>query len=126
MERYAVVNFKTEQRVSPWVSLPTADRLYAEQGDPNTFGVRSRQDPRWANAPYAPPKLDHVRLDRVERSQLLDIGRKAGGLEAAKDAMFDELLADPRFEEIDVVEVSDYAWAAAKFCFPREYTQEWR
>lgn len=64
--------------------------------------------------------LDHVKLDRPERERLLDIGRAAGDLYSAKDAMFTELLADERFEHLDPVVVSDYAYAAAKFCFPAE------
>lgn len=67
-----------------------------------------------------------VKLSRDERERLLDVGRAAGGLEFAKDAMMDELLGDPRWQHLEAEELSDYAWAAAKFCFPREWAEGWR
>lgn len=88
-----------------------------EKRDPEKFAVRSAADPNVVR------RLDYVKLDRVERETLLDLGRRAGSLEAAKAAMFSELLTDARFEHLDPVELSDYAWAAAKFCFPREWEE---
>lgn len=71
-------------------------------------------------------KVTFVRLDRTEREYLLDIGRAAGSLERAKDAMFTALLSDDRFEHLEAETISDYAWAAAKWCFPREWAEQWR
>jgi len=68
----------------------------------------------------------YVKLDRGDRERLLDIGRRAGDLEAAKDAMLDELLADPKWSHLEAEVISDYAWAAAKWCYPREYAESWR
>lgn len=68
--------------------------------------------------------LPYVQLDRTEREWLLSIGREAGDLESAANAMFDVLLNDDRvcarFEDLDAVTISDYTWAAARFCFPSE------
>lgn len=65
-------------------------------------------------------KLDHVKLNRVERSKLLDIGRAAGDMESAADAMFTELCSREEWEHLEAVVISDYTWAAAKFCYPQE------
>lgn len=125
---HAVFDTETNERVSRWLHFAAASDLHTKQyGEPrDRYVVRSRQDPRYRDLPLRVVKLDHVKLDRVEREELLDLGRRAGDLESAKDAMLDELLSDPRFADIDVVEVSDYAFAAAKFCFPREYNESWR
>lgn len=69
---------------------------------------------------------DYVKLTRDERYRLLDIGRSAGDLESAKDAMLDALLSDPRWTHLDAVTISDYAWSAAKFCYPREWLECWQ
>ena len=65
-------------------------------------------------------KPEYVKLDRTERRRLLDVGRAAGDMESAADAMFTELCADERWEHLDAVVISDYTWAAAKFCYPHE------
>ena len=62
----------------------------------------------------------YVSLTRNERERLLDVGRKAGNLQDAADAMFTELCADPRWEHLEAVTISDYTWSAARFCFPAE------
>jgi len=40
--------------------------------------------------------------------------------------MLDELLADPKWSHLEAEVISDYAWAAAKWCYPREYAESWR
>jgi hypothetical protein len=65
-------------------------------------------------------KPTYVSLPRHERERLLDIGRAADCMEAAADAMFTELCGDPRWEHLEAAVISDYTWAAAKFCFPQE------
>lgn len=89
--------------------------------------VRSADDPKYNTSPYEPwavltdeEKPTWVKLDRVERETLLALGRKAGDLDSAASAMLDELLADGRWEHLEAVTISDYAWAAARFCFPQE------
>jgi hypothetical protein len=65
-------------------------------------------------------KPTYVKLNRVERARLLDIGRREDSLENAADAMFTELAGDPKWEHLEAVVISDYTWAAARFCFPQE------
>lgn len=65
-------------------------------------------------------QLPYVKLSRRERERLLRIGRDAGDMESAADAMFTELCADARWEHLEAVTISDYTWAAAKFCYPQE------
>jgi hypothetical protein len=65
-------------------------------------------------------KPEFVSLDRVQRSRLLGIGRAAGDMESAADAMFTELCSWPEWTHLEAVVISDYTWAAAKFCFPNE------
>jgi len=62
----------------------------------------------------------YVSLSRHERERLLNIGRAAGDMQSAADAMFTELTGDPRWEHLEAVVISDYTWAAAKFCYPQE------
>lgn len=121
-------------RVSPWLDWGKAqdaweaiDRKRPELTDVKFVEVRSQDDPKYRLRPYAPwlalpdaEKPEWVSLDRVERSRLLDIGRAAGDLESAADAMFTELCSDSRWAHLAAVTISDYTWAAARFCFPRE------
>jgi hypothetical protein len=65
-------------------------------------------------------KPEFVSLDRTERARLLDVGRAAGDMQTAADEMFSVLLQDPRWEHLEAVVISEYSWAAAKFCFPNE------
>lgn len=107
---------RTERGLVVVEEFPSYDEALQAFGerDPEMHAVRSSADPSLIR------RAEYLKLDKTERGWLLDIGRKAGDLESAKDAMFDELLADVRFEHLDVIELSSYAWAAAKFCFPRE------
>jgi hypothetical protein len=41
-------------------------------------------------------------------------------MESAADAMFTELCSWPEWTHLEAVVISDYTWAAAKFCFPNE------
>lgn len=89
--------------------------------------VRSSDDPKYNTAPYEPwvaltaeERPTWVKLDRTERQHLLSIGRAAGDLEGAADAMFTELCKDGRWSHLEAVTISDYTWAAANFCFPHE------
>lgn len=87
------------------------------------YEVRSLDDPNYSGLPYldlARTKLDHVKLSRPERSRLLDIGRRAGDRDAAADAIFTELCGAAEWDHLDATVISDYAWAAANFCFPQE------
>lgn len=107
----------------PWDRAQAAfERLTADDPD-STYEVRSLADPAFASLPFVDPdarKLGYVKLSRPEREHLLNQGRRAGDLLAAKDVMLDALLADPRWEHLEAEVVSDYAYAAAKFCFPQE------
>lgn len=67
---------------------------------------------------------EFVSLTRPERERLLRIGRREDSLENAADAMFTELVGDPRWEHLEAVVISEYTWAAARFCFPGE-AQYW-
>jgi hypothetical protein len=105
------------------------DNLRREGALPNVkfLEVRSADDPKYAGLPFQPwlvltaaEKPKWVKLSRSERSHILEIGRTAGGLDDASHAIFTELAADPRWEHLDAVDISDYAWAAARFCYPRE------
>lgn len=90
--------------------------------------VRSKDDPNYNAVEYEPwlalpieERPPWVKLDRPSRDRLLDIGRRAGDLESAGDAMFTELMnSSSEWEHLEAVTISDYAWAAARFCFPRE------
>jgi hypothetical protein len=93
--------------------------------------VRSSDDPAYNTAPYEPwnakPESERpqwVTLSRSERQRLIKIGRDAGGLQDAADAMFDALLNDPtwgpQWAHLAAATISDYTWAAAHFCFPGE------
>lgn len=73
--------------------------------------------------PAPEPKPTYVTLDKPERELMLEIGRRAGDLYSAKDAIFNELLSDPRWEHLEAEVISDYAWAAARWCFPQESRQ---
>ena len=106
--------------VGEFPSYDAALQAFEWQGNPDKFSVRSSADPTLVR------RLSYVKLDRTERERLLDIGRRAGSLEGAKDEMLSELLSDPRFSHLEAEELSDYAWAAAKFCFPREWQESWR
>jgi hypothetical protein len=100
--------------------------------DARFFSVRSSDDKQWNGAPFEPwlaltdeEKPTWVKLNRTERAHLLDIGRRAGGLQDAADAMFSELTSDGRWAHLAAVTISDYTWAAARFCFPREAKENW-
>lgn len=89
--------------------------------------VRSQDDPRYRDLPYedwnAVPESERpqwVTLTRGARQDLLAVGRKAGGLQDAADAMFDVLVHDDRWAHLSAVTISDYTWAAAHFAFPHE------
>jgi hypothetical protein len=133
--------FSTDQtgvrsRASRWLAWGEAQDEWSRLDDLRRAGelpevkflsVRSADDPQWNMTPYEPwavltssqrPKA--VSLDRAERARLLDIGRAAGGLQDAHDAMFSELVSDGRWAHLPAVDISDYTWAAARFCFPQE------
>lgn len=121
---HAVFTREPLQRHSSWLTWDAAQEAFSKfEGD--NYVVRSSADPNFANAPVVVTEATYVKLTRDDREWLLITGRRAGSLEAAKDAMLDELLADPRFSHLPVEEVSDYAWAAAKFCFPTEWKESW-
>lgn len=61
-----------------------------------------------------------VKLTRQERKTLLRVGRKAGDIDSASEAMAGVLFDDVRFEHLAATVISDYAWAAARFCFPAD------
>jgi hypothetical protein len=91
------------------------------------FEVRSSDDPKYRGLDYCPwlalaieERPQHVKLDRPSRERLLAIGRQAGGRDDAADAMMTELLQDPQWSHLEAITISDYAWAAANFCFPQE------
>lgn len=123
-------------RVSGWLDWNAAQdaweladnkRRRGEITDVKFVEVRSQDDPGYRLRPYSPwlilsdsERPTWVSLDRVERSRLLDIGRRAGDLESAADAMFTELCHDARWAHLAAVTISDYTWAAARFCFPQE------
>jgi hypothetical protein len=133
--------FATDQRtrrtrVSGWLDWGKAQdewerlddlRRAGEFSDTRFFSVRSSDDAQWNGSPFEPwhaftdeEKPTWVKLDRTERQHLLAVGRAAGDLESAADVMFSELMKDGRWEHLEAVTVSDYTWAAARFCFPQE------
>jgi hypothetical protein len=61
-----------------------------------------------------------VKLSRRERDALLTQGRRAGDIDGAADVISGALFDDLRFAHLPATVISDYAWAAARFCFPRE------
>jgi len=121
-------------RVSAWLGLGAAhdvwealDAKRTELDDVKFVEVRQLGDPKYSALPYAPwlvladaEKPTYVSLSRPERQRLLDIGRRAGGRDDAASAIMDELLGEPRWGHLAAVVISDYAWAAANFCFPHE------
>lgn len=123
-------------RVSNWLGWNTAQdewerlddlRRAGELPDVKFLEVRSMDDPNYRSAPHEPwmsytadEKPKWVKLDRAERAALLELGRKQSCLDEASDVMFDALFSDPRWEHLPAVDVSDYAHAAARFCFPHE------
>jgi len=141
-------NHEVEQAVKDRVTLgrpagfargfwwPRREGKLADKRGPNgeylhqtslALGGGFRRLPAPEPEPTPDPELPKfVKLDKIEREDLLEIGRRAGDLESAKDAMFDQLINDPRWEHLDAVEISDYAWAAARWAFPREYAEGWR
>lgn len=106
----------------------TLGESYRDAGSsPKFFEVRSKDDPNYNSVAYEPwvalpddQKPTWVKLSRSGREALLKVGRDAGYLDAAADAMFSELMNDPEWWHLDAITISDYAWAAARFCFPRE------
>jgi len=136
MSKHAVFMDRTH-RVSAALSWDKAQELFEKLDDerradgnarPGTdsylyYEVRSLDDPAYKALPFldlSTRKLDHVRLSRPERERLLDIGRRAGGRDDAADAIMSELLCDPHWAHLEAIVISDYAWAAANFCFPQE------
>jgi hypothetical protein len=125
--RHAV--FKSRAyRVTPWMDWGSAvdahEKLDSERPKDVPlrdlyYEVRSSDDPKYNRLPLF-ERRTYVHLDRPERETLLAVGRTAGGLDDAADAMFTRLLADERFADLEAVELSDYAYSAAGFCFPHE------
>lgn len=123
-------------RVTGWLSWDKAQDEWMRLDDRRRAGelphvkfleVRSSDDPKYNGLPYRPwdalPESERpqwVKLSRTDREHLLDIGRKAGDLQSAHDEMFDELMNDPEWSHLPAVTISDYTWAAARFCFPQE------
>ena len=133
--RHAVFADRTS-RVTVWSDWNRAQdewaRLDAQRGkrgglDVRFFEVRSSDDPKFKGLPYEPwvalpvhfrPK--YVKLSRPARDRLIKLGREAGGRDGAADAIMTELLGNPQWSHLEAVVISDYAWAAANFCFPQE------
>lgn len=120
-------------RVSNWTTWDAAQDLWSKLDDERRAGnypharffeVRAKGDPVYSKLPKADlatyKKLDYVKLSRSEREHLLSVGRAEGDLDSASDAMFTALVNDERWEHLDAVTVSEYAHAAARFCFPQE------
>lgn len=129
---YAVFSRDPRERLTTWMTWEDAQRAYAcgyTNGDRTLDRVvRSSVDPAWCGAEYRVPAAQpakRVRLTADERERLLALGRAAGDLEGAKDRMLNALCSDARFEHLPADELSDYAWAAAKFCYPREWSLSW-
>src|SRR5262245_39098747 len=137
--RHAVFTTTTDlhrSRSTRWLAWDAAQDEWERLDDLRRAGkldevkfveVRSQDDPRYRDLPYEPYRVltaeerpTWVKLDRAERAHLLAIGRRCGGLDEAASTMFDELLKDGRWEHLPAVDISDYAWAAARFCFPQE------
>jgi len=109
-----------------WTRLDDRRRAH-EMPHVRHFEVRSSDDPSYRGLDYEPwqalpveerPKW--VKLSRSHRNALIALGREAGDLQAAADAMFDSLSGDPEWAHLPAVTISDYTWAAAQFCFPNE------
>jgi hypothetical protein len=123
-------------RVTRWLDLNAAHdewerlnerRIAGELPHVKFVEVRSSDDPKYNALPFQPwdalpveERPQWVKLDRPGRERLLAIGRRAGSFHDAADAMLSELLYDPQWSHLEAVTISDYAWAAAAFCFPRE------
>ncbi len=90
-----------------------AVRALAELGKEST-GVLVRNGEA-ISAPRA-----YVQLSATDRSVLARLGRKAGDLESANDAIMTTLLDRPDTAHLDAATISDYAWSLARFCFPAE------
>lgn len=128
-DTHAVFDTTKRERATSWMSFADATALFQMRYSKlrDRFVVRSNADPRYSDWPNpAESPRAYVKLSRDERERLLDKGRAEHDLEGAKDVMLDELLSMSCFEHLPVEDVSDYAWAAARFCFPREYEQSWR
>lgn len=127
--QHAVFTRQPRERITAWGTFEQSTEAYYRGDRSVDRVVRSSVDPEWCGAEFRQPAAQpakYVKLTRDERERLLNVGRCAGCLEAAKDAMFDDLAADARFEHLDAEVLSDYAWSAAKFCYPREFAQDWR
>ena len=139
MSKHGVFTTSTElhlSRVSFWLDWDAAQKAWELIDDRRRKGelfhlkyaeVRSQDDPQYNRAPYEPwmaipetERPDQVKLDRPSREALLDVGRRAGNFPDAADDMVTELLNDPQWSHLEAVVISDYAWAAARFCFPQE------
>jgi len=123
-------------RVSRWMEWGAAtdewtrldDRRRAnEMPHVRHFEVRSSDDPSYRGLDYEPwqalpveERPQWVKLSRDARESLLAVGRRAGSLQDAADAMFDVLIHDSEWSHLAAVTISDYTWAAAQFCFPHE------
>jgi len=128
-------------RVSRWIDWGAAQDEWTRLNDRRTAGeiphvkffeVRSADDPKYNGLPFYPwealpveERPQWVKLSRPSRARLLDIGRKAGSLQDAADAMFTELCNDPEWSHLTAVTISDYTWAAANFCYPHEARATW-
>ena len=131
--RHAVFATEAEglirSRVTGWVDWNAAQDVWTALDDRRRAGelplvkffeVRSQDDPAYNGLAYEPwnavpveERPQWVKLTRGDRARLLDI-------ESAADAMFTELAADGEWSHLAAVTISDYAWAAARFCFPQE------
>lgn len=139
VEKHAV--FATDHqhrryRVSRWLGWNEAQDEWTRLDDLRRTGalpqakfysVRSQHDPQWNDSPYqvwfgqtATERGDSVRLSRPERERLVEVAREAGSLDDGNSAVFTELLGDERWNHLDAVVLSEYAWNVARFAHPRE------
>ena len=123
-------------RVTRWVDWNKAQDAWEKLDNRRRAGelphlrfleVRSSDDPMYNGLPYEPwvalpveERPSYVKLSRPSRDALLAEGRREGNRDDAAHAMTDVLGSDPEWEHLPITVISDYAWAAANFCFPHE------
>lgn len=133
---FVTLNDHYRARVSRYSDWMTAQNEWERLDDMRRDGrmsgvkfleVRSGDDPKYNTLPMEPwhvladdQKPTSVKLERSQRERLLRLGREQHDITAAADAMFTEVAADSRWEHLEAVVISDYTWAAARFCFPKE------